>query len=156
MTAEDVTERWRQTPHPNYEVSDQGRVRNVVTGRILCGGRAGRGYRTVQLGAGNHRYVHTLVLEAFVGSRPTGLVACHDDDDTDNNALSNLRWDTQAANVRDAIESGAHPASQRGTRPHARAGEVAELRARGMSLRKIATQLGMSYGAVWRAAKGPP
>jgi hypothetical protein len=49
--------------------------------------------------------VHVLVLTAFRGPRPDGLVACHEDDVKDNNRLSNLRWDTQAANWIDMIRN---------------------------------------------------
>lgn len=49
------------------------------------------------------RYVHHLVLEAFVGLRPQGTECCHYDGDTTNNRLDNLRWGTSADNKADAI-----------------------------------------------------
>src|SRR4051794_35697091 len=39
------------------------------------------------------RYIHHLVLDAFVGPRPPGLICCHWDGDPANNHLENLRWD---------------------------------------------------------------
>ena len=45
--------------------------------------------------------VHTLVLEAFVGRRPLGKEACHNDGNRFNNHVANLRWDTHKANMRD-------------------------------------------------------
>jgi HNH endonuclease/Helix-turn-helix domain len=51
-------------------------------------------------------YVHQLVLEAFVGPRPLGTEACHNDGDTANNALINLRWDTSGENKRDEYRHG--------------------------------------------------
>jgi hypothetical protein len=53
---------------------------------------------TVSIGRGTTRYVHGLVLEAFVGPRPDGMEALHADDNTANNALSNLSWGTREAN----------------------------------------------------------
>jgi HNH endonuclease len=59
---------------------------------------------------GNRRWcrMHRLILETFVGPCPPGLVCCHADGNPANNRLSNLRWDTPAANVADAINQGRH------------------------------------------------
>lgn len=63
------------------------------------------GYHVVGLdraGRNVSRFVHRLVLEAFVGPRPSGMEACHfPDHDKSNNSLSNLRWDTHAENEKD-------------------------------------------------------
>ena len=53
-------------------------------------------------------YVHILVLEAFVGPRPTGMFACHIDGDASNNRLPNLRWDTPRNNNLDAVQHRTH------------------------------------------------
>lgn len=71
------------------------------------------GYHAVKLqNGGRHTRVsvriHTLVLESFVGPRPDGHVGCHNDGDIDNNAPSNLRWDTQANNLADMKAHGTH------------------------------------------------
>lgn len=58
------------------------------------------------------RQVHHLVLCAFVCERPSGMVGCHNDDNPANNTLENLRWDTPAANVADAIRSGNHASAR--------------------------------------------
>lgn len=52
------------------------------------------------------KYIHTLVLEAFVGPRPMGKEACHNDGNSLNNRLTNLRWDTPENNVKDKIIHG--------------------------------------------------
>ncbi len=53
------------------------------------------------------RYVHRLVLEAFVGPCPNGMEACHfPDRDPSNNRLTNLRWDTHVSNMRDKLTHG--------------------------------------------------
>ena len=53
------------------------------------------------------RQVHRLVLEAFVGPCPPGMVCCHWDDVPTNNRLSNLRWDTQSENEKDKARNAA-------------------------------------------------
>lgn len=50
--------------------------------------------------------VHRLILLAFVGPAPGGLVACHADDDPLNNRLDNLRWDTLSSNAADSRRNG--------------------------------------------------
>lgn len=101
-----------------YEVSNLGRVRSLdrfgsdgrrVSGRVMSPGRHHRDrHRQVKLcqdGVVKNMLVHRLVLEAFVGPCPDGMVACHWDDDPDNNALDNLRWGTLVENARDALRN---------------------------------------------------
>jgi hypothetical protein len=54
------------------------------------------------------RLVHHLILEAFVGPRPAGLIGCHNDGNPQNNWPSNLRWDTHASNSADMLAHGTH------------------------------------------------
>lgn len=103
-----------------YEVSDQGRVRSVerivqfgattrrVKSTILKPGKNLRGVLYVNLSNGNahNKRVHQLVLEAFVGPRPPGMEGCHLDDNKENNAVTNLRWDTHSANMFDMVRNG--------------------------------------------------
>ena len=102
-----------------YEVSNLGRIRSLA--------RNGRptmvkkltiknkfGHRVVTLCVGGEKTIKNvgpLVLTAFVGPRPEGLVTCHNDGDPANNRVSNLRWDTQSNNLFDAVAHGTHPLS---------------------------------------------
>lgn len=53
------------------------------------------------------KYVHRLVLEAFVGPCPPGMEGIHyPDQDYRNNELSNLQWGTRALNVKHREEIG--------------------------------------------------
>ena len=100
-----------------YEVSNQGRVRSTTGGRwrlpvarILKPGWSGR-YAQVTLynnGIRRTHKVHALMLKAFVGPRPDGMSACHNDGDPTNNTLDNLRWDTHRANMIDKVRHGNH------------------------------------------------
>ena len=52
------------------------------------------------------RYVHHLVLLAFVGARPPGTEARHLDGDPTNNAPENLAWGTHQENFMDCVKHG--------------------------------------------------
>jgi hypothetical protein len=45
--------------------------------------------------------VSHLILETFIGPRPDGMEACHDNGRRSDNRLANLRWDTHSGNVAD-------------------------------------------------------
>lgn len=112
-----------------YEASSQGRVKVVdrlVNGnggsRFLRRGHLKRlainayGYKRVHLAKNGRRVskaVHAVVLEAFVGPRPDGMLACHNDGDPSNNRLENLRWDTPENNARDTVVHGTHPMAKK-------------------------------------------
>lgn len=101
-----------------YEVSDHGRVRSVdrppggdprrpKRGRVLKPRPAGRaGYGEVSLSGRVPRYVHTLVAEAFIGPRPSGMECCHNNGDHRDNRALNLRWDTHGNNQLDKSRHG--------------------------------------------------
>lgn len=106
-----------------YEISDLGNVRSIdrtvaCGSQILClkGKLLSRainkqnGYYIVtlyRLGKGKSFSVHALVLEAFVGSRPSAAHdACHNDGNRLNSALSNLRWGTKKENRDDSRRHG--------------------------------------------------
>lgn len=93
-----------------YEVSDLGRVRSFYDRRggvlharaeplVLRQTVARRDYRTVGVG-GRTRSVHALVLEAFVGPRPTGMQGAHLNGRPSDNRRANLMWATPAENTR--------------------------------------------------------
>lgn len=65
------------------------------------------GYLSVSLGRRVIRYVHELVLLAFVGPRPSPEhEACHGLGGRSDNRLSNLRWGTTRENCQDRIMVG--------------------------------------------------
>lgn len=86
-----------------YEVSDQGRVRNKDTGRVLRPGRFGRGYLNVRLRWGQvyrTATVHSLVAAAFLGPRPPGMDVVHLNGVPDDNREENLCYESRSDNVR--------------------------------------------------------
>lgn len=77
------------------------------------------------------RYVHHLVLEAFVGPRPKGMQACHfPDRDPRNSKLLNLRWDTPSGNCRDKEFQGTHQIGEKNPRAKLTAESVISIRER--------------------------
>lgn len=107
----------------HYEVSNKGRVKSLR--RTVPHGRSGTitkaerimrpashkasGHEYVNLKFDGHkerRYVHELVLTAFVGPRPKGYECRHLNDDPHNNTLENLAWGTRSENVLDRTSNG--------------------------------------------------
>ena len=89
-----------------YEVSDRGNVRGFRPRALEL--TRDRHYRVklTRQGVLKGHLVHVLVLEAFVGPRPPGLIACHNNGDGLDNRVENLRWDTRSANGIDAVLHG--------------------------------------------------
>lgn len=87
----------------NRPFADWRRLRPTVmrNGRLrisLCRGEGGDRM--------TKRFVHQLVLLAFVGPCPSGLEACHDNDDPADCRLQNLRWGTRKSNAADRLRNG--------------------------------------------------
>ena len=93
---------------PNYEVSDQGEVRNIRTGRIRSQYMRGQypGVRLYNNGVNVQFYIHQLVLSAFIGPRPEGMVIRHLDGNRNHNCLSNLTYGTPSENQEDSVRHG--------------------------------------------------
>ncbi len=112
---------WRTIPgHPNYQVSNIGRTRNGRNFRVLKLRYLPNGYVQSTLGKGYTKYVHRLVLLAFVGPCPPGKECAHDDGVKTNNKLGNLAWKTKSAN---AIDKRRHGTALFGERNPGWAGE---------------------------------
>lgn len=122
----DEPERWAPVPsEPGYEASTHGRIRSVdrivvqksgrrlrLRGQVLVSLPLPAGYRQVATAGRSRRYVHRMVLEAFVGPCPPGMEACHRNCDNQDNRLSNLRWDTPRGNALDTLRMGRHKRQQ--------------------------------------------
>lgn len=119
---------WKQIENYEgyYEVSNLGRVRSVerytndgkhLKGRILKNVNDHKGYYRVGLsknGKQKGRFVHDLMLRAFVGPPPTTKhFVCHSDDIGTNNTLQNMYWGTQIENAQDKIRNGRDPGLNR-------------------------------------------
>jgi hypothetical protein len=110
----------------HYEVSSHGRVRSLdrrctykpskKNGKVRTDFLIGRMCKQIDQGyyftvwlhkEGSRRfYVHRLVLEAFVGSCPTGMECRHLDGNSRNNYAVNLAWGTHDENEADKTKHG--------------------------------------------------
>ena len=111
-------EEWRVIArNTNYEVSNLGRVRRATPnkygrdmGRVLTPAVNIHGYMFVGLcadGKNTSTNIHSLVCEAFHGTKPTDRhEVAHGDGDQKNNAASNLRWATRKENFADRDAHG--------------------------------------------------
>lgn len=113
-------ERWRRVEGWPYSVSDQGRVRNDRTGKVLSPATNHSGYQRVSLCKSGERknvFVHRLVLTAFYRPPRENEQTNHINADKADNRLDNLEWVTFEDNVGHALEAGLydeHAESARG------------------------------------------
>jgi hypothetical protein len=135
MPVDDIEE-WRVVERDKrYEVSSLGRVRRATAGnkthagRILKPSWARPGYFYVRFWIDGRRvkvFVHVLVAEAFVSTRPTPRHEVnHRDAIKTNNHVANLEWTTHHGNMTHAYALGLVPPPPRhGIPPPVRHGEA--------------------------------
>jgi hypothetical protein len=106
-------EEWRPAVgwEVHYRVSNMGRVYSLhQTGRMVIGMCVNGTYRILKVRSQGRKAnlpVHCMVLEAFVGPRPTpSHEGCHNNGKPGDNRLDNLRWDTAVANSADKVRHG--------------------------------------------------
>jgi hypothetical protein len=160
-----------------YEVSDQGRVRSLLwRGRQPLRQPRLRKLRRVPRprgGIGNYlsvnlcvdrskyiRFVHVLVLEAFVGPRPPRAQTRHKNGVPDDNRVENLQWGTPRENVDDALRHGTY---RRGSNHSAKVkhtklsdADVVTIRAARQNCvkyRDLAQQFNVAPSTIWYVVK---
>lgn len=163
-----MTEEWRAVSgyEGRYEVSNLGRVRSIAgkrAGTILYQPQTPMGrYKAMLFDPVTRKtttwLVHRLVLTAFVGPCPAGLIGCHNDGNHLNNVVENLRWGSPKSNTADMKKHGTAVFGER--HPHSRFSEdeVRHLRylkrAYDFPIRYLAKLMGCSYCAVHSALVG--
>lgn len=148
---------WKDIPgwEDRYQVSSGGKVRSkdmragharrkgrelalvVKSGRYLCV------TLTCSSGARKQCFVHDLVLLAFEGPKPPGLMVRHLDGNNRNNARTNLAYGTHAENMEDKAKHG----KMKGEKHHAAklsASSVRYIRASPAPGRALAKAFGVS------------
>lgn len=154
-----MKEEWRNLKDTYYDISSQGRIRRVLLlkpsktthGYLTCGFRRGRTY--------NHKkFVHLLVAEAFLGSKPEGLVVNHKDGDKTNNRPSNLEYITRAENSAHAAAMGLYRSGTRSPKAVLTEVQVKALRQQFKTERytfsALAAEYGVSKATIHRAVRG--
>lgn len=110
-----MTEQWKPVVgyEGYYEVSSEGRIRSIATGRNRLTGRMLKtssdadGYQVLNLsrdGKQRQHKLHRIVATAFHGQ--SDLFALHGDGNPGNNRASNLRWGTPLENIYDRRRHG--------------------------------------------------
>lgn len=127
------------------------------------------GHMRVSFGREKTEYLHRVVLEAFVGPCPEGMMSCHRNDDPSDNRLDNLYWGTAEDNSRDAEMNGKRV--RRSGEDHARAKltepmvlEILQGWRDGIPQKELAERYGVTaanvqaivYGKSWNHVTGLP
>ena len=123
--------------------------------RQLKGSLGPEGYIIVRLKRASgrkcdYRPLHQLILEAFVGPRPCGYEACHNDGNKTNNAALNLRWDTRSENM---LDRGRHGYEPRKTSAATR-NEIRRRYGDGEPIEKLQQRFGLSLRRIQAIGRG--
>jgi HNH endonuclease len=167
MPEYDSTVRYTDVPgFPGYKVGTDGTVWScrergtagmsykwrILKGHLL----KSTGYVMVDLCLDkikHHRLVHRLVLEAFVGPCPLGMVCRHfPDRNPANNRLDNLQWGTHQENQMDRFVHGTDGSGQKNPISKFSNREAEIIRARqqaGESMASIARQHGVTRQCIY-------
>ncbi len=107
---------------------------------------------------GSTQFVHRIVLEAFVGPRPLGMVVCHEDGNPVNNRLTNLRWGTRKENEADKERHGRRRHGEKHQNSKITEEDVREIRRawanREMTQKKLGEKFGLTRTGVQSIVKG--
>lgn len=92
-------------------------------------------------------HVHELVMLAFVGAKPDGMVIRHLDGNNQNNHKDNLCYGTKSENVSDMVRHGTHPLAK--LTPQQVKDIQSSYNRGGITQRQLAREYGLSQATVW-------
>ena len=100
--------------HSQYCVSTSGNVRRIGGPVLNLGKQSGPYLHITTSGGGvkKTRYIHTMVLETFVGPRPVGFQASHLNGNRYDNRVENLIWESPSSNCRRKMGHGTEPTGE--------------------------------------------
>ena len=148
----------------DFEVSDLG---NVRVWRTKDGKHPAMYPRAIEpVPSGDYRRVNInkimrrighLVLEAFVGPRPIGMVCCHGPNGQQDDSLTNVSWGTQSKNLgEDKIRDGT---DRSGEKHHysrytdEQAQQIVDRHFAGESIALLSKEYGGKYETIWYMVK---
>ena len=143
-------------------VEKTGGVKNskmtqVYKGRLLSQYDKSGGYMAVRFGADKKKYselVSRLVLMAFVGEPKDGEFACHNDSNTTNNCIENLRWGDQKENMKDRLARNLYQHGKDHHNAKVPVFLVELLQSKAISPKDASKKYGLPYKNLWRIATG--
>lgn len=102
----------------NYDISEDGQVRNILTKHILKGRLSKSGYLQVSIRFNNettfkNQYIHRLVALHFLENPENKKEVNHKDGDKLNNCVNNLEWVTSSENQKHRHSIGITKTSNR-------------------------------------------
>lgn len=101
---------WKNiTEHPEYEVSNLGRVKSLKSNIIMNQYKSQSGYLNVYLYNSGKRKgfrVHRLVAQEFLVKHSDNLEVNHIDNNKENNCVQNLEWCTRSENIKHSFDNG--------------------------------------------------
>lgn len=105
---------WKSIPgYSKYMASRCGKIKNLTTGRISEGGKAGRYLKVSVYPDGESKphleYLHILICKTFHGPGKKGQVVKHKNNMRFDCSASNLEWSTQSDNIQEAYDDGLVP-----------------------------------------------
>ena len=162
-----LDENWKWIPgNPDYQVSSMGNVRSWLRGgnhkkrnagypRDLKKSNQGS-YQSISLPGGEtrgyqHRTIHSLVMLAFIGPRPSGYDIAHMDGDSRNNNISNLKYCTRKENENMKIMHKTNPIGERNGQSKLQGWQIAEMKylaGKGVGQQKIAVLFDIDHSVV--------
>jgi hypothetical protein len=132
---------------PGEHLSDVWRKINPVLDRY--------GYRVLCVRKNGERKwvkLHHLVLEAFKGPCPEGMIGLHNEDDQEDNRPDHLRWGTHQDNFDDKIKNDCYIKGEEVNTAKLTAPEVVALRAdhkSGMNIYELMDRYGIARSTVY-------
>lgn len=141
------------TGHPEYSVGECGCVFSKKSNKTLKW-QWSNGYPNVTLhtdGVSTQVFIHRVVAETFIGSRPNGSQVRHLDGDKSNPHISNLKYGTGSENQQDRLEHGTHNRGERSGMSKITDDQAADMRKLysrgGITQRELGVMFGISRSA---------
>lgn len=150
---------WRDVPayEGRYQVSNLGRIRSLITNRVLKASPIPSGYLTVSLhrdGVQKTHAVHRLVATVFCDRAPEKVAVNHIDGVKQNNAAVNLEWVTPKENTEHGVRMGLICGAPRRVSDADRA-LIRAARGRGQSIRSLSREFRVDRQTVRKIAANP-